>query len=251
MTLPTGLFSWVDVAVPDRAAGIAFYSHVFGWEAAPTEMGYTIFTRDGATAAGLGELSREQVAAGEKPGWSSHVLVADCDAVTERARGLGATVIVPPTTIDGTGRFSYVADPFGAVLGLWQPIAFHGADRFNEPGFLCWNELVTGDVPAAQAFYRALMPEWTVTEHEYEGGYRYTMVKVGDRDNAGMEGGDAGVPSHWAVYLTVENMDAAVGRVVAAGGSLLGEVRKTGVGLIATVRDDQGAVFRMIDMSVS
>jgi predicted enzyme related to lactoylglutathione lyase len=48
------------------------------------------------------------------------VLVEDVEAATNKARSLGATVMKDVTEVPGMGRFSIIADPTGAVLGLWQ-----------------------------------------------------------------------------------------------------------------------------------
>ena len=44
----------------------------------------------------------------------------DVDADTQKAVGLGAMVAVEPHDIPGTGRFSILADPQGAVFALFQ-----------------------------------------------------------------------------------------------------------------------------------
>ncbi|MCK7470951.1 MAG: hypothetical protein MZU95_09300 [Desulfomicrobium escambiense] len=38
------------------------------------------------------------------------------------------------------GRLAMVADPSGAVLGLWQPLDHRGADVFDRSGSMVWNE---------------------------------------------------------------------------------------------------------------
>src|SRR6478735_6540870 len=42
----------------------------------------------------------------------------DTDAATAKAQELGATVMLEPTTMEGVGRYSVVADPVGAAVGL-------------------------------------------------------------------------------------------------------------------------------------
>ena len=53
--------------------------------------------------------------------WQTYIGTDDVDAATEKARGLGATVYVEPTDIPTIGRFSVIADPTGASVGLFQP----------------------------------------------------------------------------------------------------------------------------------
>jgi predicted enzyme related to lactoylglutathione lyase len=52
------------------------------------------------------------------PCWSSYVTVNDVDASAQLAAQLGAKVLVPPTDIPKTGRFSVIQDPQGAVFNI-------------------------------------------------------------------------------------------------------------------------------------
>ena len=55
-----------------------------------------------------------------RPVWLPYVQVGDVDAVTDRARDLGASVMLEPR--DGpAGRRSVVAVPEGGEIALWQP----------------------------------------------------------------------------------------------------------------------------------
>jgi predicted enzyme related to lactoylglutathione lyase len=253
MPHPFGLFAWIDVSVPDLDAGVRFYEQVFGWEARATDGGgpYRLFRKEGKVAAGLGEFSAEEVDAGVPASWSAYVLTGDVGEVADRTKDLGGRVVVPPTPIPDTGRFAFIEDPTGATLGFWEPGGFGGADEFNDPGFLCWNELATRDVPAAVDFYGSLLPQWTLDRLD-EGPSRYTMVKLGDRDNAGIFDMSLSMPNtvapHWSVVISVESMTMAVERVRRAGGTVVGKPHHTGFGPISDIVDPFGAPFRIIDM---
>ena len=58
------------------------------------------------------------------------------------------------------GRMAVLKDPQGAVLALWQPGTRIGAERVNDVGCLCTNELATSDLEAARSFYGRLFG-WT------------------------------------------------------------------------------------------
>ena len=47
-------------------------------------------------------------------GWRSGI-----DALSARARKLGATVAVEPFVVDGMARIALIVDPVGAAFGLW------------------------------------------------------------------------------------------------------------------------------------
>jgi hypothetical protein len=53
-------------------------------------------------------------------GWLAYVEVEDIHVTTEKARSLGAKVMKEVTEIMGMGWLSFIEDPTGAVLGLWQ-----------------------------------------------------------------------------------------------------------------------------------
>ena len=52
--------------------------------------------------------------------WLVYFGTDDVDTDTKRAADLGATVIVEPTDIPGTGRFAVLMDPQGAAFALFK-----------------------------------------------------------------------------------------------------------------------------------
>ncbi|TMQ06979.1 MAG: VOC family protein [Deltaproteobacteria bacterium] len=53
--------------------------------------------------------------------WLPYVKVASADQTAEKARRLGANVVVPPTQIPNVGRFAIFVDAQGAGTGILQP----------------------------------------------------------------------------------------------------------------------------------
>src|SRR3954447_3692733 len=153
---PPGTPLWVDLGSADVEASRGFYGTLFGWTASepgpPEAGGYRFFEQDGKMVAGLGPLMQE----GQPSAWSSYVSVVDADATAAAARDAGGSVVVEPMDVMDVGRFAFVSDPGGAVIGLWQPRRHTGAEIVNEPVSLAWNELNTRDVEAAKPFYTAI-----------------------------------------------------------------------------------------------
>ena len=152
MGLAHGTVGWADVAVPDMATGAAFYKGLFGWnvEAGGSDsMPYSMFTKGGQAIAGMGGLSSEQIEAGQPPVWSSYIIVDDADATFAKAVELGATPIMEPMDVMDAGRMFFVIDPVGAAVGFWQSGEHDGAQVFNEPGTMTWNEIASRDLDAA------------------------------------------------------------------------------------------------------
>jgi hypothetical protein len=57
-------------------------------------------------------------AKGMPPNWGPYVTVDQVDKVVERAKGLGARVLVEPQDIPNVGRFATISDPQGATISL-------------------------------------------------------------------------------------------------------------------------------------
>lgn len=241
-----GLFEWVDVSVPDLERGVAFYEALFGWRAEAPEgsdgTDYQIFRKDGRLAAGI-VLSQQGTGS-----WNSYVTVDSADSMRDDVTSAGGTVAVGPMDVGAQGRMMWMIDPQGAGLGFWEPGTHRGADAYNEPGFLTWNELRTRDHDGAMRFYEKILPVWSFHDMGIE-GVQYSMVKLGDRENAaiaplGEHFGDA--RAHWAVWFTVEDATADVDRISEIGGASLGPVIETSYGPAARVADPFGTAFLII-----
>ena len=115
-----GSFCWDELLTTDVAAAKAYYGKVIGWTSRSIEMGpagtYTMFQRGDKDAAGMASLPTPPP---HPPAWLSYVLVRSVDASTDKARGLGAKVMMEPKDIPGMGRFSVLLDPTGAAIALW------------------------------------------------------------------------------------------------------------------------------------
>lgn len=114
-------------------------------------------------------------------------------------------------------------------------------------GQFVWYELMTSDAAAATRFYQSVVG-WEAKDAGMPGG-DYTILSVGGRGIGGLMtlSADAraqGVPPCWTGYVGVDDVDAYVPRVTAAGGKLLREPEDIpGVGRFAVVADPYGAAF--------
>jgi len=52
--------------------------------------------------------------------WLIYFGSPDVDADSQRAKELGATILVPPTDIPNMGRFSVLLDPQGGTFAIFQ-----------------------------------------------------------------------------------------------------------------------------------
>lgn len=241
---PPGTFSWVDLATTDAAAAKSFYTDLFGWEMDDSDAGggaiYTTCRIGGDAVCGLFEMSEDRRATGARPNWTSYVTVADADAAAARAKELGGDVIDDAFDVLDVGRMAVLKDAQGAAFAVWRPRTRIGAERVNDVGCLCMNELATTDLEAARSFYGGLFG-WT-TEVSPEGP---SMVFNGGNINAAFFAAPEGVPSHWRPCFTVESTEKALERVRKLGGQQLSEPLDIGHGSIVMARDPHGALFTM------
>jgi predicted enzyme related to lactoylglutathione lyase len=228
-----GTPSWVDLGTPDIEASVAFYSSLFGWNVAagqPEAGGYRIAHLRGKTVAGLGPQQ------GPVSTWTTYFASDDVDAHVQTIKEHGGMVMMEPMDILDQGRMAIAADPEGAVFGLWQPGLHRGAQLVNEPGAMAWHELWTRNRDQAKAFYTAVFG-YGVDDQTMPG---YTVWQLG---GTGVAGGmdvppdvPTQVPAHWAVYFSVDDVDAAAARVAELGGSVVAPPFDVpGVGRIAIV----------------
>jgi hypothetical protein len=112
-----------------------------------------------------------------------------------------------------------------------------------------WYELMTGDAPAAIAFYAEAVG-WNAQDSGLP-GMPYTLMKVGDAQVAGVmstpdELRALGRPPAWSGYVAVDDVDAMAARVLAAGGKVLRPAEDIPeIGRFAVVADPQGASFML------
>lgn len=115
------------------------------------------------------------------------------------------------------------------------------------PGVPCWIDTAQPDPEAAAAFYGDLFG-WNLTDRMPEDlPGSYFMAQLEGRDVAAV-GSQQGGPSTpvWSTYISVDSADDTVGKVMAAGGSVLAEAFDVlDSGRTAVVADPSGAVFSL------
>ena len=109
-------------------------------------------------------------------------------------------------------------------------------------GRFIWHELSTQDVGSEISFYTGLFG-WTTSEMPGSGG-QYTLFKSGETNVGGITSMGPPGPTHWNLYCSVDDVDAAVARAIELGGNVVAPANDyPGVGRFAAVADPQGAVL--------
>lgn len=248
-----GQFSWIDMMAKDVDKAKAFYTGLFGWDAADQhdDKGnyiYTMFTKDGKDAAGLGGMMDDMKKSGMPSVWNSYVSVESADDVAAAVERAGGKVMMPPMDVMEAGRMAIFTDPVGAAFSVWQPKKHIGAGVVSEPNAFAWNELMTTDVDKSKAFYGDVFG-WTF-EAQPEANIPYEVLKNDGDMNGGvmkMEGEQAErVPPNWSVYFNVADVNQACDRVTELGGAVHVQPMDIGMGHMAVCHDDQGCWFNLI-----
>jgi uncharacterized protein len=116
-----GHFVWNELASKDPAASVKFYAQLAGFTESKMDMGdmgtYHVLESGGQGRAGIMAQQMPQ----QPHAWLPYVQVASADQTADKAKRLGATVVVPPTDIPNVGRFAIFVDGQGAATGILQP----------------------------------------------------------------------------------------------------------------------------------
>ena len=168
------------------------------------------------------------------------VETTDVDVAFRRATDAGATVERPPAD-HPHGRNAVVRDPFGH---RWMISAAPDTDAFGDreemqPGDIGYASLWVRDVERAEAFFGTVLG-WSFIPGSEDRGRQVTGVAP----HHGLWGGND--RSTLFLCYMVDDVDEAVARVQAAGGSAEAPT-EAGYGRVANCVDDQGvpfAVFR-------
>ena len=104
----------LELHTGDLPAGRDFYARLCDWRPAEVEAGYLALALGGELGGGIVECKTP------RPLWLPYVEVADAAEAAERARRLGATVLLPPRE-GPAGWRSVVRSPAGGEIAFWQP----------------------------------------------------------------------------------------------------------------------------------
>ena len=250
--VPLGAPIWVDLMSTDLPASHSFYSHLFGWEPEapnPDFGGYTNILFKGERIAGSMTMGPDHPPLDL---WSLYLRVEDCAAAVARAEAAGGRIDSPAIPVGDEGIMAIVADPSGAVIGMWEPKDHRCFGYSDEPGAPAWFELHTLDYDAALPFYESVFG-WTTDVMSDSPGFRYSRLIVDGEPRAGVMDATGhmapGVPSHWQVYFEVADLDAATATIVELGGQVLMEPHDSPFGRLGTFADARGAMFKLVDRS--
>lgn len=246
-----------DIAVPDHAREVGFYSRVLSTGEDPLWRADDLMNNLGMPIIGLGAATPEYSSLPLQ--WMPHIQVADVAASVERAVPLGGKVLMHEKDDAGNSQWAVLLDPNGAAFGLIplvpvemvQPASDGGtADSGSAVGRIFWLDLTIADAHATRDFYSQVVG-WAVQDVEMkDGDARYADYNMLGEDGipaAGVchaRGSNAGLPPVWMIYLPVGDLEESVRRVEEEDGTVLRAVRdSSGKCIYAAIQDPAGAVL--------
>jgi predicted enzyme related to lactoylglutathione lyase len=250
MTAPTpSVPNWVDLGTADLDDAIRFYTGLFGWSAyvSPEAAagGYTTFYLNDLPVAGAGPLYGED----QPTAWSTYISTADADVIAARVESAGGQVLVPPFDVLDQGRMAAFLDPAGAPFSVWEAGMMRGAEVFDVPGALTWNELTTRDIEGSKKFYGSIFG-WSARDSSVS-GQPYVLWEQGGGTVAGMQAmlGDEwpdDLSPLWMVYFAVGDCDSSAALAQHLGGRVAIAPTSIAMGRYAVIEDPQGGTFSIL-----
>ena len=236
-------------------AAQAFYGDLLGWsfeEAGFNGQDYRSFSSGDAQVGGFLKLTSEMTEHGAQPAWVGYIRVDDVPAAVEGVRSAGGHVFMEGGEVPDVGPFAMLADPQGAPFYVIDDRSGQPSHAFSKHapkvGTCAWNELLTADPKAADAFYAERFG-WTKGEAMEMGPMgTYQMYDHGDYTLGAMMQKPAEMPaSAWAFYFRVPDCDEAVAKATAKGAQIIvGPMEIPGGEHVFQGIDPQGAFFSIL-----
>ena len=115
------IFAHVELNTSNTVAAKAFYKKIFAWKMQDMPMGpgmvYTMINT-GSRQAGAGIQQKPMPDAPNA--WLPYVEVASVKKTIEKAKALGAQIIISYQPLPDMGAIGIFVDPTGASLGVWE-----------------------------------------------------------------------------------------------------------------------------------
>lgn len=220
-----GDVGYVSVWAPDAERAAAFYGHVLGW------------TYDPAT----GQVTNTRQPIGISGVAGAGTLFC-CYAVTD-LDGARRAIVSGGGEPGQTREFDFgtvleATDPTGAPFAVFLPAGETPRPELNGsgPGELSYITYEVPDSTTFKQFYSRVL-FWTFEPGRIDDGWGVQ----GSRPMSGMAGGAEQTTT--VPMWTVADIDAAVSRVIEAGGTVLQQPSRQDYGVMAECTDDQGCRF--------
>jgi uncharacterized protein len=248
VTNAQSFFAWHDLLTHKISSAKKFYAKVLGWTYVVEPEDYHLMMVDDCAVGGI--MTAPEYLQKIPPFWSTYLRTDNVDAACRRASDLGGLIFRAPWDIPGIIRMAVIADPSGAIFNVLQPLNTDAHERPREgaAGTVGWHDVQTLDLALAWDFYAAMFG-WTkgaCMDLDAEGSYQ--IFQIDGQDAGGLKLKQAGLTRPmWLNYFNVKSMDAAVARILKAGGKMISDPQQVPGGKwVASAFDPQGASFHLM-----
>ncbi len=256
MSKPHGYPIWYELMTRDPAAAKAFYDPLFGWTMAEKSdqpgMDYRMIDTakgggGGNFVGGVFALGDDDTEGGAFPTWLVYLGVDDVDATATKVKDTGGEIHMEPFDIPGAGRAAMVADPAGNPFYIMRGSSPESSTAYERMGMgKCnWNELISGDHAASNAFFAEVFG-WSYPDKMTMPGDMgdYTFIQAGDDTIGASMRAQADHPAGWTFYFRAPDIEAAAAHIAASGGQVLqGPMEVPGGDMVLVARDPEGVRF--------
>ena len=249
-----------DIAVPEHAREVRFYSRVLSTGENPLWRENDLMNNLGMPVIGVGARSAEYAHLPLQ--WMPHIQVADVAASVQRALDLGGSALMHARDDGGRSQWAVLLDPNGAAFGIIPvvpaaaispPLGAASGDAAAPVGRIFWLDLTVSDASALRDFYRQVVG-WSIQDVEIMDGREryadYNMLADDGNPTAGVchaRGVNLDLPPVWLIYLPVADLAESLRRVPEEGGRIIKTVRGEGDKYVyAAIQDPVGAYFALM-----
>jgi uncharacterized protein len=114
-------FAHVELNTSNPVAAKEFYRKIFAWKMQDMEMGPGMFYTMVDTGSRQASAGLQQKPMPDAPNaWLPYVEVASVKKTIEKAKALGAQIIISYQPLPDMGVIGLFLDPTGAALGIWE-----------------------------------------------------------------------------------------------------------------------------------
>jgi predicted enzyme related to lactoylglutathione lyase len=108
-----------EIPADQPEALVKFYTDLFGWKIHKAPIpGFEYWPCETGDGPGINGAIMKRAAPAQTV--CNYVTVEQIDALIDKARSLGATIVVPKSPVAGMGWFAVAIDPQGNPFGFWQ-----------------------------------------------------------------------------------------------------------------------------------
>ena len=228
---------WHDLITPDITQSQKFYSAVFNWQFKAVNDDYVLVSKNGDLIAGMAQLDNSNQASH----WLALISVDDVDTISEKVNAQGGKVLISKATIEGRGDVAVMSDSQGAVFSVIDTTNGDPLPNQGKENSWIWQEVWSDDPNKSQAFYQQLGNYQRAEKSVYNTSYSY--LKTNDKPAIGfVKKPSPEIGNTWVNYIKVNDVQATLSKVTAAGGEILMVPNKAIRNrTVAVIRDPAGA----------